>query len=92
MWQSLHRLEVIKCDLDQVLYKERAIQHIVLQVKDMFLLSRLPNGSVVNDESLLLLHSFAIRIPLHLALGACGSDFDLCRDRLESTAHFGCCF
>lgn len=69
MRQSLHRLEMIKCDLDQVSYKEWLIQHIVLQVKYRFLLSRLPNDSVVNDGSLLLLHSFSIRIPLHLVFG-----------------------
>lgn len=69
MRQSLHRLEVIKCDIDQVLCKEWFIQHIVLQVKYRFLLSRLPNDSVVNDGPLLLLHSFSIRIPLHLVFG-----------------------
>ena len=69
MRQSLHRLEMIKCDLDQVSYKGWLIQHIVLQVKYMFLLSRLPNYSVVNDGPLLLLHSFSIRIPLHLVSG-----------------------
>lgn len=69
MRQSLHRLEMIKCDPDQVLCKGRLIQHIVLQVKYMFLLSRLPNDSVVNDGPLLLLHSFSIRIPLHLVFG-----------------------
>lgn len=70
MRQSLHRLEMIKCDLDQVSYKEWLIQHIVLQVKYMFLLSRLPNNSVVNDGPLLLLHLFSVRIPLHLVF--CG--------------------
>lgn len=70
MRQSLHRLEMIKCDLDQVSYKEWLIQHIVLQVKYMFLLSRLPNDSVVNDGPLLLLHLFSVRIPLHLVF--CG--------------------
>jgi hypothetical protein len=69
MRQSLHRLEMIKCDLDQVSYKEWLIQHIVLQVKYMFLLSRLPNDSVVNDGPLLLLHLFSVRIPLHLVSG-----------------------
>jgi|GEM_PF-3806576 len=69
MRQSLHRLEMIKCDLDQVSYKEWLIQHIVLQVKYMFLLSRLPNDSVVNDGPLLLLHLFSVRIPLHLVFG-----------------------
>lgn len=70
MRQSLHRLEMIKCDLDQVSYKGWLIQHIVLQVKYMFLLSRLPNDSVVNDGPLLLLHLFSVRIPLHLVF--CG--------------------
>lgn len=39
-------------------------------------------------ESLHLLRLLGNRILLHLVLCVCGSDFDLCPDRLESNAHF----
>lgn len=43
-------------------------------------------------EYLHLLRLLGNRILLHLVLCVCGSDFDLCPDRLESTAHFWCCY